>query len=593
MHRNDTEDMEQTLIRLQQQLEASQRQCDKLQQDNDLYQQLNTASTLDQLLTDIGSRIQAHPSVDGYIINLINPEQSHLICEKISLPAKFKGIETTYYKYSYPLDNGNLNADTFYQQASRRIHTCDIDDLELRDRFTRWDITSIAAIPVLTSPKALGAAESPALGTVIIFSQSEDVPPELVSQTEQHLQLAYKQLANALHTTELERLQQGFKTAQKDQRRFLEFVERVNSLTAADQVYDTFTKELLRHYNFDLSAVILKQDDRLVVKKSTIIDERFSEMLENLNRYYQSNSFKIDPLDGATAMAFCQNNHLIIKDAMEVLHLPMSDMDKNALVFMETPRTFLFIPIYKDDEIIGILWLFSLADIVEVSDNDLTIIKLLCRFFGAAISNAETYEIVETQKDKISDLNANLEHKVIELNNLAIKDRLTELYNFGYFQEELQRRIKEYQRLGDDQQIALVICDLDHFKFINDTFGHVGGNAALQDVSKRISQQAREMDVICRYGGEEFVAILPMCDLVGARIFAERVRRVIEATPVSVASSSTPMTISLGCASYQKNETMTQFIQRADQALYRAKEQGRNRVEMAEEQKLVAQENRA
>jgi diguanylate cyclase (GGDEF)-like protein len=260
----------------------------------------------------------------------------------------------------------------------------------------------------------------------------------------------------------------------------------------------------------------------------------------------------------------------------------MSQKDKKGLEILETPRSMLIMPIRKGQTAIGAFWLWSLEKPVQVDDTTLNIIDLLGSFIGTAISNAELYCQVEDQKSEIEKLNFSLQEKVVELNNLATTDKLTELKNFAFFQQELQRRIMEYRRCVKPLCMSLIIIDIDHFKRFNDTYGHVAGNIALMDVAGRIAKQARSMDIVCRYGGEEFIVILPKCQLNGAYQFAERVRAAVEASPVKTDKESVPVTISIGVAEYQSDEEQEHFIERADKALYEAKQSGRNCVKVAQ-----------
>ena len=111
----------------------------------------------------------------------------------------------------------------------------------------------------------------------------------------------------------------------------------------------------------------------------------------------------------------------------------------------------------------------------------------------------------------------------------------------------------------------------------------MAGNLALKEVADRLQSAARAMDVVGRYGGEEFVIVLPDCDLDGARQFGERIRRLIEETPLRIGEQRVPVTISIGCACFRPGEDKASFIDRADRALYLAKQNGRNRVEAAPE----------
>ncbi|THB70158.1 MAG: sensor domain-containing diguanylate cyclase [Gammaproteobacteria bacterium] len=569
--------LQKELFSAKEELDASLRTLNEIEKEKNLYRDISRSSGLEHLLDMLGTQIEAVRDIDGYLINLVDADHTCLICEKISLPQEFGGIQSTYLKYKFGFDKIEANVKAFEAKESVFINDNNIDDFpESKNRFERWKMFGSASVPVLYD-------ETSSIGSVQIFSQTKDIPESSVKIVQGCLSFFCRQLKNSMRVAELEKMEASFKSAQEEQKKFLEFVERVNSLTKVDEVYDLFTKEMLRRYGFDLSGVVMLRSNRLVVQKCTIIDDKYTDLLNEWNEYYKEVSFALDPFEGATPTSFCQKTHLMIRDVKDIMDLPMSEKDRRALQILKNPRTFLFVPIVKDEEVVGILWLFSVSEPIAITENDLSVIKLLCRFLGAAIDNAQTYEIVEAQSDKISDLNASLEQKVIELNELATKDRLTGLFNFGYFQEELQRRIKEYQRCSGELFMSLVICDIDHFKSFNDTYGHNGGNIALKDVSSRIAKQARDMDVVCRYGGEEFVVILPKCDLEGARVFAERIRVAVEQEPVETDADAVPVTISMGCASYKPNETMTEFINRADEALYSAKELGRNRVEVAEE----------
>ena len=189
-----------------------------------------------------------------------------------------------------------------------------------------------------------------------------------------------------------------------------------------------------------------------------------------------------------------------------------------------------------------------------------------------------TNELDSPSDDEIGELVGSVNFLNDQLRILATTDRLTELKNFAYFQEELHRRVHEYCRYKSKECLSLVIFDLDHFKKFNDTYGHIDGNTAPKHAASLIKELARKADICCRYGGEEFVVILPMSDLKGAGHYAERVRKHIERTPVKLEEQEVFITASAGCATYRPEEDLVSLINRADEALYQAKEQGRNIV---------------
>jgi diguanylate cyclase (GGDEF)-like protein len=176
-----------------------------------------------------------------------------------------------------------------------------------------------------------------------------------------------------------------------------------------------------------------------------------------------------------------------------------------------------------------------------------------------------------------------LQNELIEareaLREQATHDPLTGLWN----REEILRILKsELSRAErEDDHVSIIMADLDHFKTVNDSYGHMAGDAVLRLTTRRMISLLRDYDNIGRYGGEEFVIILPGCDRDSAVAFAERVRLCIGNENLDIPEGIIPLTISLGVAtrSREKRYDIDSLIQAADQALYRAKENGRNRVE--------------
>jgi diguanylate cyclase (GGDEF)-like protein len=155
-------------------------------------------------------------------------------------------------------------------------------------------------------------------------------------------------------------------------------------------------------------------------------------------------------------------------------------------------------------------------------------------------------------------------------------DALTGLANRRALEEILASEISRAHRFA--HQLAVVLLDLDRFKEINDSFGHAAGDVMLRAVSRLLTSLARQGDTVARWGGEEFVVILPETDLAGARRFAERLRRTIEAHSVGDMRTSA----SCGVATMLPEDSVEELLGAADQALYQAKSNGRNRTESAE-----------
>jgi two-component system cell cycle response regulator len=247
----------------------------------------------------------------------------------------------------------------------------------------------------------------------------------------------------------------------------------------------------------------------------------------------------------------------------------------------------------------------------------------VCRELRASAHEDYTYIILLTAKDRKEDLLAALEagaddyltkpydpaelkarlrtgRRILDLqaelitarNALHIKathDPLTGLWNRGAIEDIVNRELARSRREG--QALTVGLADLDHFKSINDTYGHAGGDAVLREATKRLQNQLRVYDSLGRYGGEEFLIVLPGCDAATAYAVAERLRTGMSAEPFTLREGPLQVTLSLGVATLpppqaqeitqnpaELAETLDRLVRTADLALYQAKQEGRNRV---------------
>lgn len=172
------------------------------------------------------------------------------------------------------------------------------------------------------------------------------------------------------------------------------------------------------------------------------------------------------------------------------------------------------------------------------------------------------------------ELRASVNHTIA----LAVTDDLTGLYNRRYFDRHLNVLLGKAQ--AQERSLAVMILDIDHFKSVNDSYGHDAGDVVLREFSARVKRNIRGVDLACRFGGEEFVVLMPDIDVGNAELVAERVRQAIAERPFDVAGQRPlTVTVSVGVAlNESQGDTPESLIKRADLALYRAKREGRNRV---------------
>jgi len=165
-----------------------------------------------------------------------------------------------------------------------------------------------------------------------------------------------------------------------------------------------------------------------------------------------------------------------------------------------------------------------------------------------------------------------------EMYDSATKDSLTGLHTKRYFLEHLETEFQYHQR--KNRPLSVVIGDIDFFKKVNDTYGHLAGDLILRETGKLLIKRLRKGDIGARYGGEEMIFFLRDANLDGAKVFAEQLRALIEAHVFEYESQRIPITISLGCATFSDSNfaNPTDLIKAADEFLYEAKKSGRNRV---------------
>lgn len=161
--------------------------------------------------------------------------------------------------------------------------------------------------------------------------------------------------------------------------------------------------------------------------------------------------------------------------------------------------------------------------------------------------------------------------------DMSVRDALTGLFNRRYFIEALDREISRSQRYKTD--LVLCMLDIDHFKNINDCYGHTAGDTVLAKIGILLKESIRDNDIACRYGGEEFAILLPHTNIEEASIMSERFREKVASNDFQHESSRMKITVSIGIAQYQRGgeEPGNMFVEQADRALYQAKEEGRNR----------------
>jgi diguanylate cyclase (GGDEF)-like protein/PAS domain S-box-containing protein len=224
-------------------------------------------------------------------------------------------------------------------------------------------------------------------------------------------------------------------------------------------------------------------------------------------------------------------------------------------------NTYLCVPILAQGEALGILHFQATEENPTLVDSELSLKTTFAGQVGLSVANIRLREALRTQ---------------------SIKDPLTGLYNRRYLEETMERETRRAVRA--EQGLGVLMLDLDHFKKFNDTHGHDAGDTVLRETASFLLKSVRAEDIVCRFGGEEFVVILPVADLKVTQARAERIRtRMRELTVMHQGQSLGMVTVSVGVAELpQHGASAKELLDAADAALYRAKREGRDRVAVAE-----------
>lgn len=224
----------------------------------------------------------------------------------------------------------------------------------------------------------------------------------------------------------------------------------------------------------------------------------------------------------------------------------------------------LVIPIIVREEVVGTLFLRTSRKEKNFSPREVKLCQVIANLAGNALSNAHLFESMEI---------ANL-----ELEKLAITDGLTGAFNHRHFRKRLDEEFNRARRYGTS--LSCIMMDIDHFKSINDAYGHTQGDTVLTEITDVIKNNVRKIDFVARYGGEEFVALLPNTGMDGAFVEAERIRNAVSEYRCSGRDRCIMVTVSLGVSTFPSPDinSADQLVGKADNALYEAKRSGRNKT---------------
>ena len=487
---------------------------------NDITREAMQATDIEEALQSLADNLGKLIQADGCFITLWDRDM-----ERVQ-PAAAYGP----YRDQYKDIQVNANEPTITEAVLEKEAPLVIEDAHStphlnQDRAEQFSTRSVLAVPLMVHDQKMGAA-------LLTFDE-----PHTFSKDEIHLgQQASRQIALALLKVQLT------KTAQERAMEMTTLREAgfaVASTLDLDTAIDQILEQLHRVVSYDSASVQLLRNGALEIvggrgwdDPHEVVGMRFPIPGNNPNtEVVQSGQPRILQDTRASYQPFKEGPHSHI-------------------------RSWLGVPLISRDEIIGMLALDS-SEEGYFDPSHGRLVSAFANQVAVAIENARLFE---------------------EVQHLATTDELTGIHNRRYLFEMGQREVERALRY--EHPLSTIMLDIDHFKQINDTYGHAVGDEVLQGITDRISHNMREIDLLGRYGGEEFSILLPETELDEATILAERLRMLIREKPISTSEKDFDITISLGVAQLSGDcQTFEALMDRSDSALYFAKQNGRNRVE--------------
>ncbi len=432
--------------------------------------------------------------------------------------------------------NENIHPDRPTSPAERTIteavltqdHALVVEDASLlffqeRHITQAFPCSSMMALPLIAGKKKLGAI-------MMWFDLPHRFQSEEVSISEQASNLVALALGKFQTVEQAERRANTSETLRKASAVIAETLQ-------TEEAVSRILEQLKQVVSYDSASVQLLKDDRLEI----IGGSGFADIKSVLGVSF--------PIPGDNP------NTVVVETGKPYLLPEVSDVHA---AFKHPPHnhihSWLGVPLIYQDRAIGLLAIDS-ASPNHFTDEDINLAVMFADQVAVTLENTRIFK--ETQDQ-------------------AITDALTGAYNrrglfqFGDFELIRSRRT--------NRPFSVLMFDVDHFKRVNDQYGHAAGDQVLRGLAERCRTNARSVDVVCRYGGEEFIIFLPDTTLEAALLIAERMRHVVMDAPFTTDAGLLPVTVSIGVAQAHERDVLKTLIERADQALYEAKRMGRNRV---------------
>lgn len=442
--------------RLRERLQASGRRLAREARGRRLYEQISKILELRPLLSVVGAEILALGDFDAFLFNLVDEVEANLVCEAIHLPPHCKSVEATYLGFKFPFHLLDANVEAFKKRRSVYVNAAQVEKYPgtTKDRFQRWNMEQMLVLPIVNGKTAIG--------TVMAFTSGRPMAVGAEGRLKNLLAPLTQQLCNAYAYERLQRRQVELTAASDTNRALVRFLERLPLLSDAGAIQALTSEYLHEQFGIDFVGILLSDGQRIQAHHFSVRQPQHRPLAEALADFYHDNGYPLDQSGGATSLVLMQNTPLHFPDVRQVMHLPMAERDRRGLELLQTPSTFMLLPIRAGERAVGVLWLGSLGEVLALTEAQQALLMVVTGLLGGGLEHLELRAQLERQRAQ----------------QCALVDELTGLPTVYVLRTELTRRLSECQRHAGEE-LALLVLDLDYFQHLGEMYGRPFGDVLL------------------------------------------------------------------------------------------------------------------
>ncbi len=368
-----------------------------------LIEDLSSSGDVYRITKILKQEILSTSAYDAVMINILDAESRCFTCENIHLPHRLSSMNNLLLGMTFPFD-----ADTFENSWAKTHKPTIVKKNEfsscspfISERCSRWEMQSMAVLPIISSGLIVG--------TALLFKKATNFNNREIFKLSKKISLFSGALKTASHLSKVIKKDEETLKVEHGKTRFLKFIEHINHISKPEEIFKNISDEFINSFCFNIASIRMVEDDFLITKNITV-DESINESVkEGMRQIHQEISLELKAGESVQVSTVLNNSTTHIPDVQMIKNLPMAEKDFHSVKMLDGVRTVIHVPIRVGNHPVGVLSLMSFTEIVEISEDEMSLIELICSFAGSTISNSYLFSMIGSQKDQI-------EQKVEELN---------------------------------------------------------------------------------------------------------------------------------------------------------------------------------